>query len=88
MIFNRNWDIILALQNKFNKLYLFELYLYKLYILQKSSYPSLILNGIYVKKILWKKHLGMLSDLTFKFQEQCKSILIKVNKKAALLRKF
>ena len=65
--------------------------------LQKKDYqpphphpsPSpLYFNDSSVKETCTQKHLGMLLDFRLDFQEHWKSLLKKVNKTVALLRKF
>ena len=56
--------------------------------LQKIDYFPLHFNGSSVKETCKQNHLGMLLDFKLDFQEHCKSLLKKVNKTFALLRKF
>ena len=56
--------------------------------LQKKDYPPLYFNDSSVKKTCTQKHLGMLLNFRLDFQEHWKSLLKKVNKTVALLRKF
>ena len=56
--------------------------------LQKKDYPPLYLNGSSVKETCRQKYLGMLLDFRLDFQEHWKSLVKKVNKTVALLRKF
>ena len=56
--------------------------------LQKKDYPLLYFNGSSVKETCTQKHFGMLLDFRLDFQENWKSLLKKVNKIVALLRKF
>ena len=56
--------------------------------LQKKDYPPLYFNDSSVKETCTQKHLGMLLDFRLDFQEHWKSLLKKVNKTVALLRKF
>ena len=56
--------------------------------LQKKDYPLLYFNDSSVKDTCTQKHLGMLLDFRLDFQEHWKSLLKKVNKTVALLRKF
>ena len=56
--------------------------------LQKKDYPPLYFNDSSVKETCTRKHLGMLLDFRLDFQEHWKSLLKKVNKTVALLRKF
>ena len=56
--------------------------------LQKKDYPLLYFNDSSVKETCEQKHLGMLLDFRFDFQEHWKSLLQKVNKTVALLHKF
>ena len=55
---------------------------------QKKDYPLLYFNDSSVKKTCTQKHLRMLLDFRLDFQEHWKSLLKKVNKTVALLRKF
>ena len=52
------------------------------------KYPTLYFNDSSVKETCRQKHLGMLLDFRLDFQEHWKSLLKKVNKTVALLRKF
>ena len=56
--------------------------------LQEKDYPQLYFNDSSVKETCTQKHLGMLLDFRLDFQEHWKSLLKKVNKTVALLRKF
>ena len=56
--------------------------------LQKKKLPPLYFNDSSVKETCTQKHLGMLLDFRFDFQEHWKSLLKKVNKTVALLCKF
>ena len=56
--------------------------------LQKKDYPSLSFNDGSVKKTCKQKHLGILLDFRLDFQVHWKSLVKKVNKTVALLRKF
>ena len=56
--------------------------------LQKKGYPPLYFNDSSVKETCNQKHLGMLLDFRLDFQEHWKSLVEKVNKTVALLRKF
>ena len=56
--------------------------------LQKKDYPPLYFNDSSVKETCKQKHLGMLLDFRLDFQEHWKSLVKKVNKTVALLRKF
>ena len=56
--------------------------------LQKKDYLPLCFNDCSVNETWKQKHLGMLLDFTLDFQDHWKSLLKKVNKTVALLRKF
>ena len=56
--------------------------------LQKKDYPPLYFNDSSVKETCTQKHLGMLLDFRLDFQEHWKSLLKKVHKTVAILRKF
>ena len=56
--------------------------------LQKIHYPSLFFNDSSVRLTCEKKQVAMLLDFKLDFQEYCKSLLKKVHKIVALLRKF
>ena len=56
--------------------------------LQKKGYSPLYFNDSSVKETCKQKHIGMLMDFRLDFQEHWKSLVKKVNKTVALLRKF
>ena len=56
--------------------------------LQKKDYLSLYSNDSSVKETCTQKHLGILLDFRLDFKEHWQSLLRKVNKTVALLRKF
>ena len=57
-------------------------------MLQKKDYPPLYFNDTSVKETCKQNHLGMLLDFRLDFQEHWKSLVKKVNKTIALLRKL
>ena len=54
----------------------------------KSSHPSVYVNNIPVSSTSVHKHLGMLLDDKLRYEHHLKSVLNKVKKTMALLRKF
>ena len=56
--------------------------------LQIKDYHTLYFNDSSVKETCKQKHLGMILDFRLDFQEHWKSLLKKVNKTVAHLRKF
>ena len=56
--------------------------------LQIKDYYTLYFNDSSVKETCKQKHLGMILDFRLDFQEHWKSLLKKVNKTVACLRKF
>ena len=54
----------------------------------ETHHPLLLINNIPVKRVPFRKHLGLILDLKLDFNEHIYIVLSKVNEMIALLQKF
>ena len=54
----------------------------------ETHHPLLMINNVPVKRVPFHKHLGLILDSKLDFNEHINTVLSKVNKMIALLRKF